>query len=323
MKTDYLSKENSACLKGLLAVVIIVAHWRNNVTFLHNTAIGMILTASGYLIVGMFLFLSGYGLRIQGNAYLEHFPKRRLLPYYATYLISVGIYSAIELVSGGTVTPTAILKSLFWYGTVVDFGWYLQAPLLLYLLYWFVYRRTDSPWNLLIIAAIYAILIFPMKSMLWYNSLLCFPLGIWWADHKQGIDRWLEKRWGLIFCAAFILFSATLLLGNLRLLMPSMMYIFKIISAGFFSVFVMVFMAKVPIKNSTTTFLGSISGEIYIAQGIGFRLFNSFMEQGQFWIQLFGVLTTSILIGMALHAIFEYTRTTLKSFLESAPLGRS
>ena len=63
---DVLARENTDCLKGVMALAIVAGHLRNAeklMPFFDDTVAGMILTASGYLAVGVFFFLSAYGLR--------------------------------------------------------------------------------------------------------------------------------------------------------------------------------------------------------------------------------------------------------------------
>ena len=295
-----LPKENTSCLRGLLAVAIIVAHWRNFAEFLNDTIPGMILTATGYLGVGLFFFLSGYGLRCQGPDYLRTFPRRRILPYYITYLIAVLLYA---LISKTVPTGVLLFRTLTWYGTIVDFGWYLQAQLLLYLLFWLVYRRSDSPWNPLLITGAFILLGVAAYGELWLEAILCFPLGIWWCDHAAALGRALRSHWGKFFFFAFLLFSVTLLLGNLPLLPYGIRLFIRMLSAPFFAAFVVTLLVKVPIQCRITRFLGEISGEMYVTQGFGFRLFLPLRETGHLWLYLSAILLTSIVCGWLLHQI--------------------
>lgn len=102
-KQDVLEFKNSVALKGIMAIFIILAHLRNFMTFLNDTAIGSILTASGYLLVGMFFFLSGYGLaesfRNKEN-YCKNFVKKRIIPFYVDCLIFLLIYIVFSIIKG-------------------------------------------------------------------------------------------------------------------------------------------------------------------------------------------------------------------------------
>ncbi len=72
-KGEYLLLANSGCLKGILAICIIICHlWGPLVEgnpslgdgIIGNT-VGRICAVLGYLSVALFLFLSGYALCVQ------------------------------------------------------------------------------------------------------------------------------------------------------------------------------------------------------------------------------------------------------------------
>lgn len=62
MSKDYLSKENTKALKGIFAVFVLWHHLYQYSALITGTVIGIVFQAMGYLSVGMFFFLSGYGL---------------------------------------------------------------------------------------------------------------------------------------------------------------------------------------------------------------------------------------------------------------------
>lgn len=143
---SYLSKKNTDCLKGIFAVVVVLAHIRGRLPVFNDTVVGQILTASGYLAVAVFFFLSAYGLQAsvdsKGVAYLQTFPRRRILPFYGTYLFVLMLYVLVYAWSGelNTVKPNILFRSLIFGGTLIENGWYLQTALLFYIMFWAIFR---------------------------------------------------------------------------------------------------------------------------------------------------------------------------------------
>ena len=58
MNQNYLSRENTDCLKGICAIMVVIS--RTNIGA--SIGLGPIYTAFGYWAVSGFMFMSGYGL---------------------------------------------------------------------------------------------------------------------------------------------------------------------------------------------------------------------------------------------------------------------
>lgn len=306
----YLSKENTSCLRGLLALAIIFHHFRNIAPFMLHSFFGPVITALGYLCVGMFFFLSGYGLRVQGRSYLITFPRNRILPYYCTYILAVFLYAAFQR---SFPTGKELFCMLTWYGTNIDFGWYLQAQLLLYLLFWIVYRKSDGKWCPLIITGLYILI---ARQYLGVQSIFCFPMGIWWCDYKGKIDELLSKYWLRFFAVLsgsfILLFIADYFYFSNYSYLPA-----ELIIAPLFSALVIIILIKVPIQCRITRFLGTISGEMYIMQGIGFRIFSGLNNSSFLWLYLICTLAFCIAAGWLLHKAFSFIYSLFRNNLQT------
>ena len=90
-KENYLSKQNSDCLKGIFAFFVITHHLYQSSNLINGGALAVILQALGYLSVAVFFFLSGYGLMysfiIKGDGYISNFIKKRILPFWCIELL--------------------------------------------------------------------------------------------------------------------------------------------------------------------------------------------------------------------------------------------
>ena len=148
-RTDYLSKDNSDCLKGIFAIAILICHLFGKKGFGISLGLGPIFTSLGYLSVAIFLFSSGYGLAIsyinKGEDYLKGFLRKRVLPICIINALLVLIYILYDLIAGNEIIFKSIFQSFLFGDTVVKYGWYIQMIVLFYIVYYlsfkFLYKR--------------------------------------------------------------------------------------------------------------------------------------------------------------------------------------
>lgn len=141
---DYLSNKTFLCLKGWFALCILVHHIQLFTKIGDGTYWMHILGNLGYWSVGMFIFMSGFGLyesyRTKGMSYINCFPRNRLLVYELYYLLFVGIYFVFDLIKGVPHSAIEYMQTLTYGSTIISFGWYLQLNLVLYIFFWLVFK---------------------------------------------------------------------------------------------------------------------------------------------------------------------------------------
>ncbi len=265
-------------MRGILALVILVHHLfqYSHVDlgfFLDHT-----LQAAGYLAVGMFYFLSGYGLARSSRKgdYLQRFFKRRFIPLYAFYVFLIIVYAGFERMIRIDWTLHGLLQSFFFGGSLVVLGWYLQTLFLLYILYWAIFTTIlDDERRLLILTAslvLYCLACYRCGlASTWYESVFCFPVGMLWAFRQQAIDSaLLTSKLTNTRKAAFWLASLAITVGTTFGAFLSLLS--KLISAVCFSVFIIITKYAVGdtkvIFNQTTHRLGTYALEVYVYQGL-------------------------------------------------------
>ena len=295
------SKESFLGIKGYLAILILIHHLYQFTAFLSDTSFGYALYLLGHYGVVCFLFLSGFGLfssyKAKGETYINSFLRNRVLPFYLSYLFFVLIYTIYSLLNHGSVSVVLMLQSLTFGSTIVNFGWYFQTALLMYLLF-FIIRKliaNDSAFVLVLGGAIllfifsYYFLISSSKTN--YEPAFSFFVGVLFAyinDQKKAIfskHPWLITVCGLVIFIALAAFST---FYNFRYndykWVPSfedfIYLLLTMLSDLALAVFLTGFIAWVGttsprlIDNPVSRFFGNHSLEIYGLQG----LFLSFLE---------------------------------------------
>ena len=284
IREDYLSKGNTDCLKGICAVFVLICHFRMYIPEINNFAVTKILIGS--LAVAIFFFLSGYGLMYsyenKGQDYIKAFPVRRILPFYCTNIILIILYAVFFLAIGKPVDSKSFIMSFLFGKTIIIHGWYVQAILVLYILYFIVFSiKTKN--NFKIIIYILALVLYSKiclslnLGLIWIQSVFAMPLGMIWYRYKNKIDSFIAK--GINYYIVFILSTVVVVICLLLEFAIKQPYIFilinKIIYSAFFIVLTMLFTMKVNICGRVTKQLGKIYYEIYVTQGLILTLLRS------------------------------------------------
>lgn len=316
---NYLSKDNTDCLKGIFSVFVVICHMRGRILTLNDTLLGALCTAMGYLSVAIFFFVSGYGLMAsyqkKGKQYIEHFGRTRILPFYMVILLAVAIYAVYELAIGEYFTISDLIKSITFGNVIIKNGWYLQAALVLYIFFWVVFKYLSQlrmQLSAILFCCIGYILLCIALNMgtYWYESVFCFFLGLIWCAYQEKIDKKINQkgRYYAFLIVSFLLFCMTLILGNTGLLIfNGLIVACKMISAVCFVLFVLFLIMKINIQNAVTQKLGVISLEIYVMQGIPM----TFLRGGAQWyikndlLYIFLVIVCTLFLAMVLHPIVQ------------------
>lgn len=314
---NFLSVETTNCLRGILAVIIVVVHLTMRTNILTFSPIRVVVGSLGYLAVAVFFFLSGYGLTIsaqkKGDGYLESFLRKRILPYYLNYLILVIIYALLQfVVLGQELQPIDILTSLFWGGTIVGFGWYLQALLLFYIVYFLVFRfiKWGGVWPKYILynifLAIYCIVASLIESgSTWYESTFAISLGMLFAYKRDSVISILRNYYYPSLVLSFLIFFG-LYAGYIFSSIQAISIFLKMLSAVAFSVFTAIVIFKLPINFEIFRHIGKYSYEIYVVQAIPMLLFHSeIIYISNDWLYCFSCIATILILSIVFHPIFH------------------
>ena len=140
----YLSKETTSTINGLFIALVFLSHFSRYSIYMSNY-VGQRL---GQLIVVMFLFYSGYGCMVQymakGRAYLQTFPKKRMLSTLVNFDIAVAVFVVVGLLLGKSFSIKQVALSFVCWDSVGNSNWYIFAILLCYLAFWLVFDKLPS-----------------------------------------------------------------------------------------------------------------------------------------------------------------------------------
>lgn len=220
----FLEKEQTLPIKGIFVLLVFFRHFRSYVDMDHgilNHLFVMLDSRSSQLIVTMFFFYSGYGIfeQIKKNTnYIDKFITHRILPTYINFAVCVFIYFLICIIKMKGVFFSAqeiILSFLGWEDYFGNSNWFMFVTfcvyILLYVSFFKIWRKDTLTFNIILfnflsIGIVYILFIY--KKHYWYNTLLCFNLGIWYSNYRQQLESFFRtsKNYDIVFCISLISF---------------------------------------------------------------------------------------------------------------------
>ena len=312
-ENKYLSKEYTTCVKGICSIIIVIHHFYQRTWLFYGTPIGTLLGLSGALAVSMFFFYSGYGLMLSSKKkdYVRGFFRRRFLPLYCFYVMLIILHSFWTLWIGHTISLNQLVQSFFFGGTVVKYGWYMQATFVLYLMYLFSFSIFKSA-KLQMLAMTLFIFVYCIYcrivnlGMWWYQTVPCVILGMLYCYLKERIDVLLNKYAWIVFIASLItfeLFYSIIIpyLGQPQL--AAIYFLFFVCAMVSFSYIV----CGTPILNNPLFALcGKYSLEIYVTHGLFMKL-----SINNKFVHIITIIVGTILMSAILKKIYAWLVSSL------------
>ena len=279
---NYLAIDRTNCIKGIFILLVFLSHSRNYLSILPgytadplNSIYDVIQNHLGQGIVVMFLFYSGYGVMEsiikKGSDYINAFPKKRFAKTLFHFDIAVILFVIVDLCLG-TLKDYSILQvllSFIGWESVGNSNWYIFAILILYLITYFAFKifknkTSKAVWLVTVLTVVYiAVLAFAGKDAWWFDTVLLYPLGMWYSVGKDKIETFVRKKhinyFGLLIlcCAVFIV--SHLLRSNIICYEISQVALCAVIVAA---------TMKIDINNKILEFFGKHLFEIYILMRI-------------------------------------------------------
>lgn len=270
---NYLSKDNTNALKGLLAIVVFVCHLPSYLGLFSDQLAGSLLVCFGSPAVGLYFFLSGYGVTISfknREGYLKGFWRRRILPFSINYLFVLCLYVLLNIAVGKHIDGNMLLKSFVLGGYVLN-GWYIQIQFWLYVTFFFVYSlRLNTRWKnsivLITLVAYYAFGVAIKIQGTYYISVLLFWLGLVWAENNETINRCLDEHKVAGLPIGIGMTGIGVLLIVIRSFTTSFFFgrMVTTLSDMMFCIGTLIFIRYFPVRCLLTDQLGIYSFEIYV-----------------------------------------------------------
>ena len=305
---ERLSLSNESCLKGLMALFIILSHSAWAQAF---KIAGHSLASINFLPVGVFFFLSGYGLFQQYKAGKKfNFLKKAfvlLLPYWLLCCVWIPIFTDQEF-------SFKLIFATFLGDTFLPFAWYVKTQLICYFL-WFLapclFREHKK--NYILASIFIGLMIYAYYRRLdgvtstTYITVFSFLGGLVYSCYLQKVADLLDRFYTPIQIGLAVLCGGLLLFGRSN----SMLSIIRLnVLSVLFAVWVVQLLMLKDHWEGTPHFIGKISYELYLVQGLPLCFFSKQAYAARTFVPidspvyvLFLTFFFSIILSCILHGV--------------------
>ncbi len=265
MKKYEFRKETSTMLKGLLAIGIIFHHLAQRSDTVTNFFISF-----GKPITALFFFISGYGLlsSLSKNKekYMHDFLNKRFISLLIPFLVSIVIFQTALYINTNSFDIKLILKDLFQGKTdsFLPFSWYVFEIIYFYLVFYFVFRYSKSNLigNILLTGLFSFFLIYGFRFIhfgdWWYAASLAFTFGLF-CKYLECNPLKKQKLNSKFFIVILLCTLLIIPIFNIKYMVATFVVPYFI--------YFLIMHIHIP-DNKILLFLGKISYEIYLIQGI-------------------------------------------------------
>ena len=265
-------------LKGLLALIILIHHvstryagWWNPDDYPVSYWIIAQFIPWGEIVVGLFFFMSGYGLltsyRRKGDAYISSFLSNRLTKILIPFVLIEFITQVVLVWTKDGYDPWQLLVDIYPQG-LGFLLWFPIALTLFYLAFYYSFKYIPSVPKAMTAVTVVVVLIslyyyFIGRGDWWWKSNLCFPIGLWYAYGENKITKKLAqypKTWITLMTIALLgLAQLTRRTDYDFITLRLIIYVFPL-----FLVWVTYYIKSG--RNRVSDFLGKISWEMFLVQ---------------------------------------------------------
>lgn len=194
---NFVSRSCTSCINGVFALIIFYSHLAAYIYIDMETGGHMhaIRDFLGQLMVASFLFYSGYGVYEQIKkrpAYVDSIPGKRVAKVWVRMAFTVCLFAVMQRMLGYGVSRKAFLMYLG------NSNWYVFAVLFSYLMTYAAFTICGDNHKLSIAlvfagTAFYAMFMGKHKQLWWYDTIMCYPVGMLVSYYIEGITEKLFK----------------------------------------------------------------------------------------------------------------------------------
>lgn len=302
--SDYLVKEQTTAIKGIFAAIILLSHMKG---YMHlsgkwDAFYLMINSFIDQLMVAMFFFYSGYGVMEAWKrkpGYEKSFLKNRFFKVLLHFNCALILFALMNLILGIRHTPEAVLLCWTGWTSIGNSNWFIFDMLVFYLLTWvsmvICRNRKKRDYLHCLLTSILCFLFWVVmikggKESWWWNTIWCYPVGLWYSLFKKPIEQIGKKNslWLPLMIVAFCVFLILRYCGG------AVLYD---LCAVLFCLLIVGFTMKVKIGNPVLDWLGIHSFSIYILQRIPMILFYHFGWNENKWIFMLLTIPSVMLLA--------------------------
>ena len=228
---SFLDKDQTRMIQAFSCIGVVLHHLTQQITSygIYNKGPITVLNYMGFLFTALFFFFSGFGLMTSLQTkpdYLKSFLYRRLpsvlIPFWTVNVLGVILNTAGY---GAHRTAVQILSEIFGITLINSNGWFIVEIVILYLLFWLIFRlipNRDVALALLCIATVLLIRysffqghdvpgnkVHWFRGEWWFNSTIAFPVGLLTARFRKRLAGSSRAHLTLLLILFLVLAAVT------------------------------------------------------------------------------------------------------------------
>lgn len=305
---DYLSIERTHIVNGIFIVFVFLRHFWQYVGEVHamDTLFDIVNYFLGQCIVTTFMFYSGYGVTAsiwkKRASYLKSFPVNRILKTTLLFDIAILLYLVLAFFTKEELSVPKVLLAFIGLKSIGNSSWYIFAILCMYLISWVSFRpfigQHDAKglYTSLTVATlltlVYMLIVRRFEPGQYYNTVLCYIMGMWWYAHKEKIDGLLKKNGfrTVSTLMAIALFILSHYFRDTSIIADQLQYIFFVIG-------IVLLTASFKLKSRVFKWMGENLLGLYILQRLPMIIFQrvDFIQRNTYVYYAMCLIVTGIL----------------------------
>lgn len=281
---DYVSIETTKRINGIFVILVFLSHSIQYINYSSSwiDSYGkFVISNIGQLMVTTFLFFSGYGIyesiKAKKEKYINTIPKKRILSTLIKFDIAVLIFGVVSYILNIKYDIKTILLSFIGWESLGNSNWYIFAILVLYLITYLIFKLVKSKdiiriGLITLFTILYMLIISIFKDACWYDTVLCYPLGMWFSLYKEKIEEKFKNKPKYYYISLII---SLIVLGT-SLVFRKNIYIYSTIYVASFVSCVVLLSMKVKLNSNFLKFMGTNVFYIYIYQRIPMMILDKY-----------------------------------------------
>lgn len=316
----YLSKDRTNSIKGFFIVLVFLTHIKNYIlnsgyeySGLGDNIFRYFFQYAGQLIVVMFLFYSGYGvmesIKKRGKAYVKSMPGHRILSTLLNFDVAILCFGILSLWLHKTVTLKRFLLSLVAWDSLGNSNRYIFAILICYTVTWLCSLLSNDErnlgWNVMIVLTLIMVLLSFVRPPWWSNTILAYPAGILFSQHKEKIESAVNKHYlpllvVLIFAFSILFFIPLEAKGSRHNLM-SIVFAFIVIMSSM----------RIRVDNGVLRWCGANLFPLYIYQRIPMIALSSMLPSWMLNEQPLIFVAICLVVTVMIAYLYKFFKISL------------
>ena len=276
---EFLNRDMTNCINGIFILLVFMSHFNPYVRYTVPSDLwyAKLVSRVGQLMVTTFLFYSGYGImesiKLKGDGYINNIPKKRILGTLYKYILAVNCFA---LMAHYQIPLKKLLLSFVAWTSIGNSNWYIFAILMCYLSVYISFSvfRNDyrkGCFMVFLFSLIYLGVIYKCwkGQHWWYDTILCYPLGMYFSLYKEKFILLFQNRIHTICLLlggiGFYLVGKNLLL-KYHVLTKTSIWTFHNVFYIFAVLLIVFITTNIYIKNGILEWFGSNLFSFYILQ---------------------------------------------------------